>query len=267
MVKCRAVMEALERIAPSYLAEDWDNPGLLVGSPGGEIRRILVSLDVSDAVVQQAVYEGADMIVAHHPLLFKPIKSIRTDEPLGHRLQLLLRQNIAVAAAHTNLDIARGGVNDVLAAAIGLSSISNFVITRQNEPGDEESLGRIGLLPQSMTIRAFAAQVRDALPVEYVRLVQAGDRPVRKVALCSGSGADFIGRAAAMGADAYVTGDVRYHDAQHAAELGLHVIDAGHFGTEYPAVAALAERLRGAFRPGQVEVISDCAAKDFFSLV
>lgn len=267
MVKCRAVMEALERIAPSHLAEDWDNPGLLVGSPECEIRRILVSLDVSDAVVQQAVYEGADMIVAHHPLIFKPIKTIRTDEPLGRRLQLLLQRNVAVAAAHTNLDIARGGVNDVLAAAIGLSEISNFVTARQNELGGAESLGRIGLLPQPMTIRAFAAQVRDALPVEYVRLVHAGERPVRKVALCSGSGAEFISRAAAAGADVYVTGDVRYHDAQHAAELGMHVIDAGHFGTEYPAVAALTERLRGEFPPGQVEWISDCAAKDFFSLV
>ncbi|WP_278961638.1 Nif3-like dinuclear metal center hexameric protein [Mitsuokella multacida] len=267
MVKCQVVMDALERIAPHHLAEDWDNPGLLVGSPDRQVSRILVALDVSDTVVRQAVHEGAEMIVAHHPLLFKPIKKIRTDEPLGHRLQVLLQHDIAVAAAHTNLDIARGGVNDVLAEAIGLSKLSSFVITQQAESGQTESLGRIGTLPQPMAIRDFAEQVRKALPTEYVRFVDAGSRPVRKVALCSGAGAEFIAKAAAMGADAYVTGDVRYHDAQHAAELGMHVIDAGHFGTEFPVVASLAERLREELRgEGHVEVLADRESKDFFSL-
>ena len=267
MVKCQVVMDALERIAPHHLAEDWDNPGLLVGSPERQVSRILVALDVSDIVVRQAVHEGAEMIVAHHPLLFKPIKKIRTDEPLGYRLQVLLQHDIAVAAAHTNLDIACGGVNDVLAEAIGLSKLSSFVITQQGEGGETESLGRIGSLPQPMAIRDFAEQVREALPTEHVRFVDAGDRPVRKVALCSGAGAEFVDRAAMMGADAYVTGDVRYHDAQRAAELGMHVIDAGHFGTEFPVVATLVSRLREELRgEGGVEVIADRESKDFFSL-
>ena len=267
MVKCQVVMDALERIAPRHLAEDWDNPGLLVGSPQREVSRILTALDVSDSVVRQAIREGAEMIVAHHPLLFHPIKSIRTDEPLGHRLQLLLQHDIAVAAAHTNLDIVRGGVNDVLADAIGLSKLSSFVITAQAEDGRTESLGRIGSLPHPTTIREFAGQVKKALPTEHVRFVDAGGRPVRKVALCSGAGAEFIEKAAAMGADAYVTGDVRYHDAQHAAELGMHVIDAGHFGTEFPVVEVLAERLREELRDkGRVEVIADRKSKDFFLL-
>lgn len=267
MVKCQVVMDALERIAPHHLAEDWDNPGLLVGSPERQVSRILVALDVSDIVVRQAVHEGAEMIVAHHPLLFKSIKKIRTDEPLGYRLQVLLQHDIAVAAAHTNLDIACGGVNDVLAEAIGLSKLSSFVITQQGESGETESLGRIGSLPQPMAIRDFAEQVREALPTEHVRFVDAGDRPVRKVALCSGAGAEFVDRAAMMGADAYVTGDVRYHDAQRAAELGMHVIDAGHFGTEFPVVATLVSRLREELRgEGEVEVIADRESKDFFSL-
>ena len=178
-----------------------------------------------------------------------------------------MQHDIAVAAAHTNLDIARGGVNDVLAEAIGLSKLSSFVITQQAESGQTESLGRIGTLPQPMAIRDFAEQVRKALPTEHVRFVDAGSRPVRKVALCSGAGAEFIAKAAAMGADAYVTGDVRYHDAQHAAELGMHVIDAGHFGTEFPVVASLAERLREELRgEGHVEVLADRESKDFFSL-
>lgn len=269
MVSCQVVMDALERIAPKRLAEDWDNPGLLVGAPDQDVRRILVCLDVSDSVVEYAIQSGADMIVAHHPLIFKGLKKIRTDLPLGRRLQQLLKNDIAVAAAHTNLDIAVGGVNDVLATAIGLSKLSTFVIASQSPDGTVESMGRMGRLPAPMTVRDFAQQVREALPTEHVRLVDAGARPVRKVALCSGSGAEFIHKAAFMGADVYVTGDVKYHEAQQAVELGMHVIDAGHFGTEFPVVAVLRERLSQelAEAKGQVDVIADEASHDFFEIV
>ena len=218
---------------------------------------------------EQAVACGADMIVAHHPLIFKGIRKLRTDLPLGRRLQQLLKHDIAVAAAHTNLDIAEGGVNDVLAQAIGLSKLSAFVIERQEADGSVISMGRVGSLPQPMTVQDFAAQVRDALPAEHVRLVDAGARPVRKVALCSGSGAEFIQRAAFLGADAYVTGDVKYHEAQQAVELGMHVIDAGHFGTEFPVVAVLRERLAEelAEAKGSVEVLADQSSQDFFQMI
>ena len=210
------------------------------------------------------------MIISHHPLLFKAIKNIRTDLPLGRQLQQLLKHDIAVAAAHTNLDIAEGGVNDVLAAAIGLEKLAAFVITRQTAEGKIASLGRIGRLSEAMTAADFAVHIKNVLPTDYVRLVEAGGRrPVRKVAICSGSGAEFIERAAFMGADAYVTGDVKYHDAQRAKELGIHVIDAGHFGTEYPVVKALQQRLAEelAQAKGQVTIIADETAKDFFEVI
>ena len=269
MVSCQVVMDALERIAPKRLAEEWDNPGLLVGALNHDIRKIMVCLDVSDHVVEQAIQAQADMIVAHHPLIFRGLKKIRTDLPLGHRLQQLLKHDIAVAAAHTNLDIAVGGVNDVLAEAIGLSKLSTFVIVSQSADGTVESMGRMGRLPAPMTIHDFARQVREALPTEHVRLVDAGERPVRKVALCSGSGAEFIQKAAFMGADAYVTGDVKYHEAQQAVELGMHVIDAGHFGTEFPVVAVLKERLIQELveAKGSVEVLADEDSQDFFEIV
>lgn len=269
MVKCQEVMDALERIAPKRLAEEWDNPGLLVGAWNQDVSKILVCLDVSDAVIEQAIAKGADMIVSHHPLIFRGIKKIRTDLPLGRRLQQLLKHDIAVAAAHTNLDIAEGGVNDVLAQAIGLSKLSAFVITSQDAHGTIASMGRMGSLPAPMPVQEFAAQVRDALPTEHVRLVETGARPVRKVAICSGSGAEFISKAAFMGADVYVTGDVKYHEAQQAAELGMHVIDAGHFGTEFPVVEVLGRRLAEelAAAKGKVEIIADKSAKDFFQMV
>ena len=269
MVKCQEVMDALERIAPKRLAEEWDNPGLLVGAWNQDVSKILVCLDVSDAVIEQAIAKGADMIVSHHPLIFRGIKKIRTDLPLGRRLQQLLKHDIAVAAAHTNLDITEGGVNDVLAQAIGLLKLSAFVIMSQDAHGTIASMGRMGSLPAPMPVQEFAAQVRDALPTEHVRLVEAGARPVRKVAICSGSGAEFISKAAFMGADVYVTSDVKYHEAQQAAELGMHVIDAGHFGTEFPVVEVLGRRLAEelAAAKGKVEIIADKTAKDFFQMV
>jgi len=269
VVSVQEVMDIMEAFAPKHLAEDWDNPGLLVGSPAQRTERIVCCLDVSDGVVQQAIDMDAHLVVAHHPLIFKAMKNVRTDLPLGARIAKLLKHDIAVIAAHTNLDIAEGGVNDVLAKAIGVGKLSSFVIEQQDEDGRPASLGRIGALPAPMTIADFAAQVREALPTAHVRYVDAGPRPVRKVALCSGSGAEFIGRAAALGADAYVTGDVRYHDAQHAAELGLHVIDAGHFGTEFPVVASLRQRLADALaeRKRTVEVIADTQSEDFFHVI
>lgn len=265
MVTCQHVMAALEAIAPRRLAEEWDNPGLLVGSPRQEVHRVLTALDATDAVIEEAIDLGADMIVAHHPVMFQAIKKVRTDLPLGHRLQVLLQHGIAVAAAHTNLDIAEGGVNDVLAARIGLVHVRDFV------PAGAEgaSLGRVGELPEPMILDAFARQVRDGLPAEFVRVVESGDHTVKRVALCSGAGADFIGKAAMIGADAYVTGDVRYHDAQKAQELGIHVIDAGHFGTEFPIAAVLAERLTTELQKAgrAVDVIADTRSRDVFRVI
>lgn len=119
MVTCQDLMDLMEEIAPRHLAESWDNPGLLVGSPRARVARVLVCLDVSDAVIEQAAACGAQLIIAHHPLIFQPLKAIRTEEPAGRRIAALLAHGIAVFAAHTNLDIAAGGVNDVLAHLVG----------------------------------------------------------------------------------------------------------------------------------------------------
>ena len=259
------VMSIMERLAPRRLAEDWDNPGLLVGSPEQEVTGIITCLDVSDTVLQQALAHGANLIISHHPLIFHAQKAIRTDQPLGGLLAKLLQNNIAVFAAHTNLDIAEGGVNDVLAQKIGLEKLASFVITNQDPDGTTHSLGRTGYLPQPMTIADFAAHVREALPCTHLRYTDAGPRPVRKIALCSGAGAEYIARAARLGADCYLTGDVRYHDAQHAAALGIHLIDAGHFATEFPIAAALAARLRGELP--DVPVYEDTESSDFFDFL
>lgn len=259
MKKCtvQSVAEAVNRLAPRHLAEEWDNPGLLIGDPAAEVNKILVSLDVLDATITRAVELGAQMIVAHHPLIFRPIKNVRLDLPLGKKIARLIKNDIAVFAAHTNLDIAQGGVNDVLARKIGLTDIKMF--------GDEEfSLGRIGTLDKSMTATDFACHVKTALNAENIRLINAGDFKILKVGLCGGSGAEFIQKAKFFGAQAFVTGDVKYHDAQAAIENKIHVVDAGHFATENPIVHELAAYLREELK---ITVVEDTRSEDFFMAI
>lgn len=262
-MKCQRIMDMLEALAPKKLAEEWDNPGLLAGSPQQDVKKVMTCLDVSIPVVKAAIEQQTDMIVAHHPMIFKGVRHLRTDLYDGRMFQLLLSHNIAVYAAHTNLDIAQGGVNDVLAQAVGLEKLESFVIT----DGDSQaSLGRIGYLPEAKTLDEFADMVKAGLHISQLRLVRGNDKPVRKVALCSGAGAEFIPKAAFRGADVYLTGDVKYHDAQRAVQQGINVIDAGHFGTEFPVVQVLADYLRcESDKIGQeLEVITDTVSRDFF---
>ena len=260
MVKCQDVMQAMERIAPRRLAEAWDNPGLLIGSPADEVRKILVALDVREETIEQAIEDGCDLIVTHHPLIFRGVKAVRTDDATGRKIARLIRADIAVFAAHTNLDSAAGGVNDVLAERLGLvSPVSLVEGAADGEPG----LGRIGELPAPLSLEDFAAFVKTHLELSALRVVCAGSHAVHRVALCGGSGAEFIGRAAAKGADVYVTGDVKYHDAERAVGLGIHVLDAGHFATEQPIVASLAARLSNALGKA-VEIVAETRSSDFF---
>lgn len=262
MKKCtvQTVADAVNRLAPRKLAEDWDNPGLLVGTPSAEVKRVFVCLDVLDDTITQAADLDAQLIVAHHPLIFHAIKNVRYDLPHGRKLERLIKNGLAVFAAHTNLDTALGGVNDVLARKLGLVDVKML--------GDEElTMGRLGTLETSMTAADFARHVKQALNADSVRLVDAGDFMINKVGLCGGAGADFIQRAKFFGAQVFVTGDVKYHEAQAAVENKIHVVDAGHFATEFPIVHELATYLKDELKLFDVEIIEDTTAKDFFLTV
>ena len=261
-ITVQSIVEVMNRIAPKNLAEDWDNPGLLVGNFSAEVDKIFVCLDVSEENIKIAADFGAQLIISHHPIIFRAVKNIRTDLPLGRKIELLIKNNISVFAAHTNLDSALGGVNDVLAEKIGLTEIKMF--------GDEEiSLGRLGKLPEPMTAENFAALVKKKLNAETVRLVSAGNFLISKVGICSGAGSEFILKAKFFGADAFVTGDLKYHEAQSAVENKIHVIDAGHFATEFPIVHALAEKLSAEFDKlnYKIKIAEDKTSADFFKTV
>ena len=351
-VKCQVIIEAMERFAPKCLAENWDNVGLLLGSPSQVIRKILVTLDVTQAVAEKAIQDGVDMIVVHHPIIFKAVNRIRTDLPQGKLLASLLKADIAVYAAHTNLDSATGGVNDVLAAKLelvdsqpltvsytetlyklvvfvptthvevvrtaiteagaghignysrctfGANGIGSFlplenakpVIGRPGvveyveevrletivpekisrrvvkamckahpyeevaydmvqlvAPNHSLGLGRIGKLRQPTVLTDFITHVKKSLDIPFVSVAGPLDKVIKKVAVCGGSGASLLQKAAFAGADVLVTGDVKYHEAQDALAAGIAVIDAGHFATEQPILSYVATYL------------TTCASKD-----
>ena len=232
------IYDFLNTRAPFATAEEWDNPGLLVGDPQKEVSRVLVALDATAGALDTAVAVGADLIVTHHPVIFAPLRRLSADS-LPYRLAA---QDIALIAAHTNLDKAEGGVNDTLAARLGLEDVAVA----------EDGYTRIGTLPQEMTARDFAAHVAAALdtPVRY-----AGEKPVTTVAVCGGSGGDFIAGCAQQ-ADAYVTGEVKHHEwLENAGRIGI--VEAGHYATEVPVADTLAGWFTEAFPGLAVTVYRD----------
>jgi dinuclear metal center YbgI/SA1388 family protein len=335
----------IHRLYPPALAEEWDSVGLHVGDPAAEVSRVLVCLDPTEAVLEEAEKRGAQAVVSHHPLIFRPMKNLVPAGETGRTVFRAVRAGIAVICAHTNLDRARDGLNDWLAARLGLDEvqplespgersllklvvfvpvgyenrvsealfsagaghIGNYdqcsfrtcgsgtfrgasgsdpflgtagvreaaseirletIVPREllgkvlprmikAHPYEEVAydliplansrpgigLGRIGPLVQETSAAVYAGRVKEALGTSALRMVGEAEATVKKVAVCGGSGASLIREAARQGADLFVTGDVKYHEAQMAEELGLVLVDAGHFATEHIAVKGLVSSL------------------------
>lgn len=232
------IFDFLNEKAPFATAEEWDNPGLLVGDPHKEVNRVLVALDATHAAVDIAQALEADLMITHHPVIFAPLKRLSAHS-VPYRLAA---EDIALIAAHTNLDKAAGGVNDTLANRLGLQEVAVA----------EDGYTRIGRLPQEMTAQDFAAHVAQVLevPVRY-----AGEEPVNTVAVCGGGGGDFIASCVGL-ADAYVTGEVKHHEWL-AAEGCINVVEAGHYATEVPVVDTLAAWLKEAYPELTVTIYRD----------
>ncbi len=224
------ITELFNGFAPEYLAESWDNPGLLVGEENAEIKKILVALDATDEVVSEAVEMGADLIVTHHPMIFGSLKKINDSTNLGKKIIKLIRNNICVFAMHTNLDIAFGGVNDELAKILGLKNIGVLAEScMQNDVPN--GLGRYGDIEET-TLGEFAEKVKEKLGLDGIRIVGEKDRIIKKAGLCTGSGMEFMADAVKKNCDVYITSDIKYHDSQKAIEDGITLIDATHYGSE-----------------------------------
>ncbi len=234
MPTVREIADYFEQRVPSSLKMDFDNVGLLCGFPDREVTRVLVALDATREVIDEAAGLGAELLVTHHPVIFDPMRTLLATDPAGARLIALVQGGISAVCLHTNLDIAEGGVNDALAEALGARVCETL------------PCGRIAELPAAREPDAFAAAVRDALGVSGLRYYDAG-RPVRRLALCGGAGGDILYDAARRGCDTVLTGEIRYHQWLDGKELGLNLLDADHFCTENVVVPVLARMLREGF--------------------
>lgn len=344
-VKCKDIIEIMNKLAPQYLALKSDNTGLMLGNEESAVNSILVSLDINDDVYKEAVERGCSLVINHHPFIFHPLSRIDLKSPKGKLIEKLIAGGINVFSAHTNLDIAGQGINEYLSKIIGLTDVevlnmtyeekllklavyvpreyaekvrkaimdagagytgnyscctfniqgkgtflpeegsSPFIGERgrletvdevkietvikaadmenvkkkvlESHPYEEPAidiypisgnrkygLGRIGLLKNPVTLKELCQKVKDLLKADYLNVVGDPERIVHKVALCSGSGADYIIDAVAAGCDVYLTGDIKYHDACDARDMGLALIDGSHFATENIYMGYLADYLK-----------------------
>jgi dinuclear metal center YbgI/SA1388 family protein len=258
----RDLIWQIEKIAPPALAEEWDNAGPQIDVGSGDVKRVLVALDVTDALIREAKAINADYIVAHHPLIFHAIRAIDGKQAQGRRIADLIRAGISLYAAHTSFDAAYGGNNDHLAALLGLQKIRRFQ-ARREAPG-REPIGRIGDLRPEARLAEVCRLLKEKLGLAHA-LPAVGDPEclVGKVGLCTGGGGDLIEDALRNGCSLFITGDIRHHEALLAAENGLCLIDAGHFATEWIFVKNFAEKLKSA--AGDVlEVVESRAGRDPF---
>lgn len=245
MVTVADIMNFMETLAPRALKMDWDNVGLLCGSLRTPVTRILVALDPFEGVCREAADWGAELIVSHHPIIFQPMKSVTDETSIGRSIQVLCRHGISAVNAHTNLDCAEGGVNDVLAATLGLTNVTPI-------EGREGKLLRMGEFP-TQTLPAFLAAVKEKLGCEGLRYSDGG-RDVHKVAVGGGACSSEMMDAYFAGCDTFVTSDVKYNQFWDAHELGMNLIDAGHFCTENPVTAYLAEKIACEFPEVEVKI-------------
>lgn len=239
MPTVKNVLDFLFDLAPEHYKMDWDNVGLMCGHSDREVTKILIALDASLAVAEEAKALGCELVTVHHPLIFTITHTVSDKTLTGTRLLRYLENDLAVISMHTNLDCACGGVNDVLAERLGLQNVQVL------EDGEMSHLVRYGTVPEQ-TLAAFLPFVKTQLSCEGLRYADGG-RSVNKVAVGGGACGDYMEQLQNLGCDTFVTADVGYHRFADAAELGINLIDAGHFQTENPVVWQLRAKLAAAF--------------------
>ncbi|MGI5933214.1 MAG: Nif3-like dinuclear metal center hexameric protein [Lawsonibacter sp.] len=247
MAAVTEIFEAMDRWAPFETQMDFDNAGFLVGRGSREVEKILVALDITEEVAEEAVRWGAQLIVAHHPVIFHPARQITDGTPTGRILLRLIEGGVAAICAHTNLDAAQDGVNECLARALGLTELEQLHQDGVDRNGRPYGVGRVGRCPQAgCSGTEYAQLVKDALGAAGVRLTDGG-RPVSRVAVGGGSCGSMLGDAAALGCDTFVTADVKYDQFLEAKALGISLMDAGHYATEQVVCPQIAEYLTRSF--------------------
>ena len=246
------ILAFLDSKAPLSTKMEWDNVGLLAGFAGQEVKRILIALDITDEVVSEAAAIGAELIVSHHPLFFD-LKSVTDKDGTGRKIVNLIKNGISAICLHTNLDAASGGVNDTMAALLGLSNVRLLSEEGKGPDGSAYGIGRYGELPEPVSMDSFLQLVKSKLVCNGLRYHDSG-KPVRRVAVLGGSGGGDMKHAIEKGCDTFVTADIRYNTFLDAKEEGLNLIDADHFCTENVVCPRLKQWLGEAFTGIEVDI-------------
>ncbi len=236
------LLAPIEALAPLTRAANWDNCGLQVGSPDETLTGVLVAVNPSRLALQTAIARGANLLVTHHPLLFKAVKVLDTRTDPGRSAALAIKNGITVYAAHTNLDVV--ACNHHLSRLLGFPLDRPLSVMGHDPAGTPFGIGLWGELPESMAVSEILDRVKQAISPRSLRLVGDSARRVRRIAICSGSGGDLVDDALAQGVECFITGELRYHTALDCLDRGLAVIEAGHQATEQPVVDFLVEALR-----------------------
>lgn len=243
VIQLREIQEKVEELAPVPAAEDWDNPGLLLGSAEKEIRKALVALDARPEIVEEAVAQGVDMILTHHPVIFRDIKAVNDGSGQGRKLLKLLQNDISVYSMHTNFDTCPGGMGDIVCERLGLEKLGPL------EPSAYDAsfgLGFVAELSEEMSARELSKLVKERFGLPYVLFYDAG-KGIRRIACCPGSGKGELSAVLKTKVDAFLTGDMGHHEGLDYMEEGISLIDAGHYGLEHIFVPYMADFLRKHF--------------------
>lgn len=259
MIKVNNIINEMELLAPTYLKEDFDNVGLMVGDKNKEVKKVLLALDCTLKVIEEAKKENVELIITHHPLIFKRPSSITTDTLQGKKIIELIKNDISLYSSHTNLDSVENGLNDTIVSILGFD---NSKILEKNKRDDKAGLGRIVSLKESIQLEDLISKIKKSLNINNLRVVKGKDK-VNKIAIINGSGQDFIGKAVALGADCIITGDTTYHFASDYKEMEISILDVGHFASEQITFFNVMENLKQKFK--DVEFITSTVEEDPFS--
>ena len=256
-MKVKDIIKVIEDFAPLSIQESWDNSGLCVGSPEDEVTSVLLALDCTPALVEEAVACGADMIVTHHPLIFSGLKKISSDNMVGEAVIKAIKAGISIYAAHTNADKVLAGVSGAMAAKLGLENVRIL-----DDEGAGTGLGTIGDLPEPMTADQAVAFVKDRFALKSVKASKPLSGMISRVAMCGGSGGSLIGAAQKAGAQLYISGDISYHN--FFTPEGFMIMDIGHYESEIEIVDILFSLIKKNFPTFAVRITQNIYSNPIF---
>lgn len=262
-MKLKNIINTIENIAPKHLKEDFDNVGLMVGDKNKEVSKILLALDCTTSVIEEGKSLGVELILTHHPLLFRKPATITTDTLLGRKIIELIKNDINLYAAHTNWDSVKEGLNDTIVSMLGFESSQ---IISKNKNSDDAGIGRIVQLNDEKSLSEIIEQVKSSLNVKHLRYAGELDKKIKTIAIINGSGQDFFESSRRLGADLVITGDTTYHFVADYEEMGLGIIDIGHFNSEWPVLVKLSEKLKEALG-NSVEIYISKSSKDPYTFI